>query len=178
MAPWLKSSPKAWMLWAQTLITSVFSSIAKMEKGPAVYVLCVCVRALMDENGLKETSLVLLVQWYDRNDVCFLVVGSNPAHVTFLVLMKRLFMSYSWSILPFKTTLHFLAFQPTRNFLYTSFLGSGPVGDDDLWHHHIGKFSLFLFPSICPPPRLTRLDSRPTQPVFRLIQPVLIRSKT
>ena len=30
----------------------------------------------------------------------------------------------------------------------TLFLGSGPVGDDDLWHHHIGGFSpffLFLF---------------------------------
>ena len=24
------------------------------------------------------------------------------------------------------------------------FLGSGPVGDDDLWHHHIGRFSPFL----------------------------------
>ena len=31
---------------------------------------------------------------------------------------------------------------------FPSFLGSGPVGDDDLWHHHIGGFSpffLFLF---------------------------------
>ena len=24
------------------------------------------------------------------------------------------------------------------------FLGSGPVGDDDLWHHDIGRFSPFL----------------------------------
>ena len=25
------------------------------------------------------------------------------------------------------------------------FLGSGPVGDDVLWYHHIGGFSLFFF---------------------------------
>ena len=24
-------------------------------------------------------------------------------------------------------------------------LGSGPVGDDDLWYHHIGRFSPFFF---------------------------------
>ncbi len=23
-------------------------------------------------------------------------------------------------------------------------LGSGPVGDNDLWHHHLGRFSPFL----------------------------------
>ena len=28
----------------------------------------------------------------------------------------------------------------------SSFLGSGPVGDDDLWHHHIGELS--LYPSV------------------------------
>ena len=35
-----------------------------------------------------------------------------------------------------------------------SLLGRGPIGDDDLWHHHIGRFSpfslfsfSFLFPS-------------------------------
>ena len=32
------------------------------------------------------------------------------------------------------------------NFSFSfSFLGSGPVGDDDLWHHHIGRFSPFFF---------------------------------
>ena len=31
-----------------------------------------------------------------------------------------------------------------KNFAITpSLLGSGPVGDDDLWHHHIGEFSPF-----------------------------------
>ena len=29
-------------------------------------------------------------------------------------------------------------------YFLSSFLGSGPVGDDDLWHHHIGEFSPFL----------------------------------
>ena len=33
---------------------------------------------------------------------------------------------------------------------FVVFLGSGPVGDDDLWHHHIGRFSPFSFPSVRP----------------------------
>ena len=38
----------------------------------------------------------------------------------------------------------------------SSFLGSGSVGDDDLWHHYVGgfspfsSFSSFLFPSGLP----------------------------
>ena len=38
---------------------------------------------------------------------------------------------------------------------FLSLLGSGSEGDDDLWHHHIGRFSLFLFsvrPSVRLPP--------------------------
>ena len=31
-------------------------------------------------------------------------------------------------------------------------MGSGPVGDDDLWHHHIGRFSPFFFSFLFPSP--------------------------
>ena len=58
------------------------------------------------------------------------------------------------------------------------FLDSGPVGDDDLWHHHVGGFSPFSFsfpsvrPSVPPPGQLalrpSQLALRPSQLALRL----------
>ena len=49
---------------------------------------------------------------------------------------------------------------------FCPFLGSGPVGDDDLWHPHIGIFSLFSFSflfSFPSPPGASHLASGPSQ---------------
>ena len=53
---------------------------------------------------------VLVVPWLDDYDMSLWNVGSNPAYVTFLVPIKQLWMSHSWSILP---SLHFWALRPT-----------------------------------------------------------------
>ena len=53
--------------------------------------------------------------------------------------------------------------------------GSSPVGDDDLWYHHIGKFSPFFLLwllALEPAERTSELARRASEPARRALDPV------
>ena len=62
-------------------------------------------------------------------------------------LWDALFVSVSVSV-SFSRSLYFSVFLSL--FVVLSLLGSGPVGDDDLWQHHMEIFSVIFFVSVCP----------------------------
>ena len=73
-------------------------------------------------------------------------------YLPFLPISSILLFFSSFRFLCLTSVFFLRVLQSGRFGVPFSFLGSGPVGDDDLWYHHIGEFSPFFFVFVLRPP--------------------------